>query len=689
MKQSITMFMLLALAAVAFPSSAFAGTGWKTNDGGALQFLDPANWNEGDINGIFPAGWAPTAALSLRLTNDWTGTLTFLGSVAQKTTFCGYKDDNTRSQNRTITLNGDILIQPSASANQLIFDSFVGFDLGGETRVFRLCSPSSADKFRVQGQFTNGDAIIEGGGGIMLLEAASFSGNVKICENTTLLVNYANNNHDVTRANNVEINRGILSVNAYTGDDIARFGAIDVSGKSVSGVSIISVSDNKRNHISTLSAQSFSAKDGGVLALMAKNLAGDGASASRVFFTTAPASAGSGQPGTSGARVLLDLVAGASNSENDLYGYGATQPQLATYDDTLGVRALSSSETAEAVSGEDAVNLVVPSATTIELSDGATVNSLQMRSDAFDSTSPQITGEGVLTVESGMILAVAPKDGAKIDVPLDFGGATGRIVVGGATKGAYRAIISKPVAGSGGLVLTKLAQTSYDHTIKTSSNAIGVDASNSGQSTYTGDTYVQCIVNLGSSSFLPHGTRSGNTILNGSLNFNTIAVNGLYGIGKIYGTTLTVGEDGSDSDFDGSVEELKTLNIVGGKFNLDGTVAQGAVNVARGAAIGGTGTISTSLNFADGAKLTRKVSGTGLEEPLKVATVTTNEVAAITVEADANTWKDESCLLKVTGDSTLTGLKFARGKNMGHLEIRAEGKELWSRKANALCIIIR
>lgn len=666
--------ILAAIAALALPTAALAGSGWNTNDGGSLQFLDPANWDGGDINGIFPDTWEPTSELYLRLTNDWTGTLTILGNVAQKTTFRGYKDDNTGSQKRTITLNGDILIQPSASANQLIFDSFVGFDLGGETRVFRLCSPSSADRFRVQGQFTNGDAIIEGGGGIMLLEAASFSGNVKICENTTLLVNYANNNHDVTRANNVEINRGILSVNAYNGDDIARFGAIDVSGKSVSGVSIISVSDNNRNHISTLSAQSFSAKDGGVLALMAKNLAGDGASASRVFFTTAPASAGSGQPGTSGARVLLDLVAGASNSESNLEGYGANQPQLATYDDTLGVRALSSSETAEAVSGEAAVNLVVPSATTLELSAGATVNSLQMRSAAYNSASPQITGEGVLTVESGMVLAVAPKDGAKIDVPLDFGGATGRIVVGGATKGTYRAIISKPVAGSGGLVLTKLAQTSYDHTIKTSSNAIGVDASNSGQSTYTGDTYVQCVVTLGSSSFLPHGTRPGNTILNGSLNFNTIAINGLYGTGKVWGTTLTVGEDGSDSDFDGSVEELTTLNIEGGRFNLDGSVKNGTVNVASGAAIGGSGGITNNVAFFAGAKLAVTVVD-GVATCLAVA----GEVGGGPVTVNANVtggkWRDAQCILRSGEEITAT---FVRGANVGSLELRNGGTELWA-----------
>jgi len=684
MKRKTAVLILVGLFAGAL--DLHAGTGWNTNDGGSLQFLDPANWNEGDVNGIFPADWAPAAALNLRLTNDWTGTLTFLGSVAKDTTFYGRKDNDSGAQNRTITLDGDILVQPSASAGRLVFDATVGFDLGGETRTFRLFSPSSADKFRVQGQFTNGDAILEGGGGMMLLEAASFSSNVKICENTTLMVNYANNNHDVTRANNVDINRGTLTVNAYSGDDTARFGAINVTGESVSGVSILTVGDNNRNHLSTLSAQSFSSTNGGVLAVLAKNLAGDGASASRAFFKTAPESTGSGQPGTSGAPVLLDLIAGASNSENDLYAYGATQPRLATYDATLGVRALSSSETSEAVSGEDAVNLVVPSASTLELSADATVNSLQMHTDAYNSASPQITGEGVLTVESGMILAVAPKDGAKIDVPLDFGDTMGRIIVGGAYKGTYRAIISKPVAGSGGLMLTKLSQTSYDHTVKTSSNAIGVDASNSGQSTYTGDTYVQCVVTLGSSSFLPHGTRPGNTILNGSLNFNTIAINGLYGTGKVWGTTLTVGEDGSDSDFDGIVEELTTLNIEGGRFNLDGSVKNGTVNVASGAAIGGSGGITNNLVFASGAKLSVTVVD-GVASCLTVAGTVSGGPVTVNANVTGKTCRDAQCILKSDNEITAT---FVKGAGVGVLDLRSNGTELWATpKVSSFTVIIR
>ena len=92
MKRKTAVLILVGLFAGAL--DLHAGTGWNTNDGGSLQFLDPANWNEGDVNGIFPADWAPAAALNLRLTNDWTGTLTFLGSVAKDTTFYGRKDND-------------------------------------------------------------------------------------------------------------------------------------------------------------------------------------------------------------------------------------------------------------------------------------------------------------------------------------------------------------------------------------------------------------------------------------------------------------------------------------------------------------------------------------------------------------------------------------------------------------------
>ncbi len=680
MKQSITMFMLLALAAVAFPSSAFAGSGWNTNKGGSLQFLDPANWDAGDINGIFPAGWAPTDVLSLRLTNDWTGTLTFLGSIAKDTTFYGRKNDDSGAQNRTITLDGDMLIQPSAAAGKLIVDATVGFDLGGETRKFLCYSPSKADNFRVSGPLTNGGLILGGNGaGMTLVGNAAIVGNVTVMPNTTLAVNWAlANGSNVQRMENLELIRSTFSVNAYKNPDTSTLGQLVVSGKNAPGVSVLSLT-HASNCLGTLQSDSLDIQDGGSLVILSADLgaSADAAAGNRLLFDKAPTLIGGIVPS-----VFDDTTATQSG-----YGSGWGALRFTTYNAENGLHALNVADMATAISDTEDVNLYIHGAT-VSIDSESSVNAICLDATAWGD-SAAISGAKTLHVKSGQILASSSNGGMTIGAPVDFGSVMGCVTGMG---WHHRPVnITKPFFGTGGLVLSKAMPTSFDLTQGPSSGAAGFVISGEDivdEGSYSGDTYIQCIVNVNSTPFLPHGTRSGNTIVNGCLSFGTIAINGLYGTGAVRGTTLTVGEDGSNSDFDGSVY-VTTLNIARGKFWLDGTVAQGAVNVARGAAIGGTGTISTSLNFASGAKLVRKVVGTGLEDPLEVAAITAAEGSAITVEADPNTWKTESCLLKVTGDSTLTGLKFARGENMGHLEIRADGKELWSRKANALCIIIR
>ena len=282
MKKTIAVLILGSLFAVAL--ELHAGTGWNTNDGGSLQFLDPANWDEGDVNGIFPADWAPAAALSLRLTNDWTGTLTFLGSIARDTTFYGRKDNDSGAQNRTITLDGDILVQPSASAGRIVFDATVGFDLGDETRTFLCYAPSTADKFRVSGPLTNGDLILGGNGaGITLVGDAALGGDVTVGTNSSLVVNWATAGSSVRRANDVELHRATFAVSAYKGDDTAVIDALRVSGKDAAGVSVLTLAHN--SHIGKLAADSFDVTDGGTLAVMANDLgaAADATAATRLL----------------------------------------------------------------------------------------------------------------------------------------------------------------------------------------------------------------------------------------------------------------------------------------------------------------------------------------------------------------------------------------------------------------------
>lgn len=663
--------ILAAIAALALPTAALAGSGWNTNDGGAQQFLDPANWDEGDINGTFPAGWAPTAKPSLRLTNDWTGTLTILGSVAQDTTFYGRKSDDSGALNRTITLDGDILVQPSASSGKLIFDATVGFDLGGETRTFLCYAPSSADKFRVSGPLANGNLILGGNGaGMTLVGNAAVGGNATVMPNTTLVVNWAPaNGSNVQRMEKLELIRSTFSVNAYRNPDTSTLGQLVVSGKNAPGVSVLSLT-HASNCLGTLQADSLAVRDGGALVVLSTDLgaASDAAAGNRLLFEEAPTLVGGIVP------FVFDDTATTQSGykgKDNLLAYGALR--FTTYDTEKGLHALNAEDMATAISDDEDVNLYVRAAT-ISIDSESSVNAICLDATAW-SDSAAISGEAPLHVKSGQILASSSDGGMTIGAPVDFGSVQGCVTAMG---WPHRAVdITKPFSGTAGLILTKAMPTSYDMTQAQTSSAAGFAISGADiddQGAYTGDTYIQCIVNVNSTPFLPHGTRPGNTIVNGCLSFGTIAINGLFGTGAVRGTTLTVGEDGSDSDFAGTGYLTSALSIAGGKFDLEGTIAQGAVNVAAGAAIGGSGGITNNVTLADGAKLAVKVVD-GVAECLTVGGTVSGGPVTVDANISGGRWTAPQCVLRSGSAITAT---FTKGANVGSLELRNNDTELWA-----------
>ncbi len=697
MKKTTAVLILGSLFAVVL--ELHAGTGWSQTAKGTYQFLDPANWDGGDINGIFPATWTPEDIQTLQLTNDWYGTLTFLGNIIKNITFNGRSDNNSKDQSRTITLEGDILVKPSTSSGQLTFNVNVGFDLGGETRSFLCYSPSTADRFRINGPISNGDLVLGGGGaGISLFANAAISGNVTIMTNTTLVVNYAPTGATVKRANDVELHRATLAVSAYRGDDTAEFGNIKVYGVGAPAASVITVANN--SHISTLSAGSLEIVDGGTLAVLGDNLGAIDSPSSRIIFNTAPALVGDGGAAeTPSVSVLPGVIAGLG-AKSTIQTHNLFS--LATYDPAVGIRKLAERETASEPSSSEAVNMVV-SETTTTIDGDAEVNSLQMLTGAYNTTPSVVTGDGTLAVKSGMVLVYAGSgDGAKIDKTLDFGSVQGHIVHGG-TLGGQPVKITRQFKGSGGLVLSRALATSTDAVGAPWSSRRGFQITASSEDgAYTGNTYIQWIAEVNSTPFLPHGTRSGNTIVNGCLSFGTIAINGLYGTGAVRGTTLTVGEDGSDGDFSGLVattlnkvgagtQRLSgtangTLNVNAGKVVLDGTVTQGAVNVAAGAAIGGAGEIQTTLAFAEGAKLAVAVAD---DEAacLTVAGTVTGGLVTVDAKIKSGKWRTAQCILK-SGEAV--SATFKRGKGVGALELRNNGTELWATpKTSGFSIVIR
>ena len=245
--KAIALLMSICLGAFA----SFAGTGWIQTTGGAQQFLDPANWDEGDVNGVFPAGWTSGTASthSIRITNDWSGTIRFYGNIVKEITFAGYNAANTKAEARTITLTDDLVIQPAVSQysdSRLTFDANIGFNLGGVTRTF-FGNSAIGGKLRFNGPISNGNLVIDGDGAIIsLLSTSAVDGNVTVRPNTTFAFDYPGAANTVKRAGNVELRRSTLSVNTHNYDHTSQIDALTVTGEDVPGVSFLQAAHNNK-----------------------------------------------------------------------------------------------------------------------------------------------------------------------------------------------------------------------------------------------------------------------------------------------------------------------------------------------------------------------------------------------------------------------------------------------------------
>ena len=320
--------------------------------------------------------------------------------------------------------------------------------------------------------------------------------------------------------------------------------------------------------------------------------------------------------------------------------------------------------------------------------------------------------DATLTVESGMVLigynsAAGNYKYPTVGVPLNFGTKPGFIVC----PGGKRNQINGALKGSAGVTFTTPLGTSAD--LPTSGLVFG---GNANESTYTGNTYVQTFVNAGTTGFLPHGDRTGDVYVNGTLQGDNFIINGLYGKGTVNrassgGKTLTLGDNDADGDFNGTFSITDTgssltkigtgtqrfggtvtlasngnFNVNAGKVVLDGTVTQGAVNVASGAAIGGNGSIATTLTFADGAKFGVDVAD-DVASCLNVTGAVTGGPVTINANVTSGKWRTAQCVLK--SDVAITAT-FNRGAGVGALELRNNGTELWaSPKVPGFTIIIR
>jgi hypothetical protein len=129
------------------------------------------------------------------------------------------------------------------------------------------------------------------------------------------------------------------------------------------------------------------------------------------------------------------------------------------------------------------------------------------------------------------------------------------------------------------------------------------------------------------------------------------------------------------------------LNITNGTFVLHGTVTQGAVNVAAGAALGGSGGITNNVAFADGAKLSVTIAD-DVASCLTVAGTVSGGPVTVNANVRSGKWRTAQRIL--TSRTSMGEMTFVKGAAVGALELRNNGTELWaSPKVPGFTIVFR
>ena len=413
---------------------------------------------------------------------------------------------------------------------------------------------------------------------------------------------------------------------------------------------------------------------------------------------------GNGVAGTVTAPVVPFARASNNNSTGDnLFGY------LVSYDATRGFRILdrdTEQEHYEAgyvgpVTNQGAnVFVSLAGGQIVEFTGTNTVNSLQFITSGKAGTLRAY--DGVLNISSGAI-EMTGTDNVTLNANLSFGNVPAYITYRGDKTGYLKGT----VAGTGGVTFQSQYQNGNGNS--------GVYVESTG--TYTGTTYINSRLFISTPDFLPHGNRTGNVVVNGILQTFTggpVTMNGLYGSGALrhsqsYATSFVVGDNNADGNFTGDIECAGgTINftkigtgtqriaghcthngattVSGGTLVVDGDFTASPVAVAAGAALGGSGGITNTVTFADGAKLAVTVVD-GVASCLAVAGAVTGGPVTVNAKATGKKWRDAQCILK--SDAAIAA-SFVKGEGIALLELRNNDTELWATpKTPGLYVVIR
>ena len=703
--------LLAALAALALPVSASAGSGWiqtayadRINN--AYDFFDSANWDEGDVNGLFGSGLGTGKTTQfIKFGQDWTNAFSFAHSNEANLTFVG---DGTR--NATWFVPGDAVFASPATKGAITFGNETDgrkffLDLGGAKRRFAL---GGTGGYAFANAVTNGDLEIESTAPAVSLKysGAMVAGDLDFFGTKLQFDSSKNGEAGAARARNLVFRGQEFEVKGngtvHAEDCIDGDFVVDGSRGALKLLSVVTGTAG-----ASFTADALSITNGALLGIRGAGLGGTpGTGVANVFFGTAPATVG-GAGGTE-CPVIPSVIASSTYGNNSILGY-AYDSSLATYAATTGVRPLDFStefvsSAGNVVSGRE--NLLVVHGSAVEVDGDVTVNAVVLQGGAGSDTSTLSGTEGsVLRVTSGQVLVgYHLKTTPVISVPVDFGSARGCISYA-AGKGTTW---SAPIAGSGGVVFAWF----YCGT----NQQAGITLS--GDSTYTGDTFVNGSAFIGAKSdVLPHGARTGDVFVRGVLGFNGSSkgsdkihpvVNGLYGDGTFkratYNIDVDIGDNDADGDFDGIVADFNnvykigagtqrfggpvncnmTFNVNAGTAVIDDALTVPTATVASGATIGGGGSISGDLDFAEGSFLAVSVANNAAP-CLGVAGAVTGS-AQVTVSA-ADRVRDgfSACILR-SGSALPANFRCA---TKGYrLELREGGTELWLLKNPSATLIV-
>ena len=696
----------LIAATIAIASArADIATGWLQTTKGAYDFLDAANWANGEINGVFSADWTSGTGgdNDLYLGSDWTGSFRIFGSIAGRTLI--------RASNgpHTVTLNDDLYLLPASMGADFVFGNGyedkkkLNFDLGGMTRTVFM---NGTSRWIFSDRMTNGDLVFDGAGAFTFRTGGGSDGSIVLSPNMLLQTAFTSsdkNDIDAVRAANLTLNRSnVRFYETYVNVTDRITGKLRVLADEPS-CSILYPRAAAAGKTETVLIGSLDMEPGSSLLVRGAKLGGD----VKVLFDTAPETVGGIVPQLIGAKTDSDTA-----GQN-----GSYDQSFVSYDAENGLVPLDlATDYADTISAETPVNLYVAYGTTNCLSGPATVNSIYLGgADSGDQFAAIMPAEGAndatLTVESGMVLIGYGRNAGNykyptIGVDLDFGKRRGMVF----SPGGKRSQIDGAIKGSKGVTFTTPYATTETPTVGL------VFGGKAGSSTYTGDTYVQNGINVGATGLLPHGERTGDVYVNGILYADNFTLNGLNGKGTVgrssTGTKhMSIGDNNANGDFSGTfsvTDNASTLTKIGtgtqrfggtvtlasngalnvnaGAVVIDGSVTQGAVNVAAGAAIGGSGGITNNLVFAAGAKLAVTVVD-GVATCLAVAGEVSGGPVTVNANVTGSKWRDAQCILRSDAEITAT---FVRGEDIGALEKRNEGRELWaSPKRLGFAIIFR